>query len=80
MLLVKKCEFNIDTNTVDIIADDGTKIYINCDVVEDEYGITASHRANLDYLLYNYPVDYVNLLLSGQMKDYLDKATSFTLD
>lgn len=80
MLLVKKCEFNIDTNTVDIITDDGTKIFIDCDVVEDEYGITVSHRANLDYLLYYYTVDYVNLLLSGQMKNYLDKATSFTLD
>ena len=79
MLLVKKCEFDIDTNTVDIIADDGTKIFIDCDVVEDEFGLTVRHRANLDYLLYNYPVDYVNLLLSGQMKDYLDKATSFTL-
>ncbi len=80
MLLVKKCEFNIDTNTVDIIINDGTKIFIDCDVVEDEYGITVRHGANLDYLLYNYPVDYVNLLLTGQMKDYLDKATSFTLD
>ena len=65
MLLVKKCEFNIDTNTVDIITDDGTKIFIDCDAVEDEYGSTVRHRTNLDYLLYNYPIDYVNLLLSG---------------
>ena len=80
MLLVKKCEFNIDTNTVDIIIDGGTKIFIDCDVVEDEYGSTINRRANLDYLLYYHTVDYVNLLLSGRMKEYLDKATSFTLD
>lgn len=80
MLSIRKCEFNIDTNKVDIEAENGTRIFIDCDVVEDEYGITVSHRANLDYLLYNHPVDYVNLLLSGQMKDYLDNAASFTLD
>ncbi len=80
MLSIRKCEFNIDTNTVDIEAENGTRIFIDCDVVDDEYGITVRHRANLDYLLYNHPVDYVNLLLSGQMKDYLDKSTSFTLD
>lgn len=80
MLSIRKCEFNIDTNKVDIEAENGTRIFIDCDVVEDEYGITVSHRANLDYLLYNHPVDYVNLLLSGQMKDYLNKATFFTLD
>ena len=44
MLSIRKCEFNIDTNTVDIEAENGTRIFIDCDVVEDEYGITVSHR------------------------------------
>ena len=45
MLSIRKCEFNIDTNKVDIEAENGTRIFIDCDVVEDEYGITVSHRA-----------------------------------
>ena len=47
MLLVKKCEFNIDNNTVDIITADGTEIFIDCDIVEDEFGLTVRHRASL---------------------------------
>lgn len=80
MLYVKSCEFNIDTNMVEMDTIDDVKIYVDCDRVEDEYGITVRHRSNLDYLLYNHTVDYVNLLLSGQMKDYLDEAAEFRLD
>ena len=56
------------------------RISVDCGRVEDEYGITVRHRSNLDYLLYNHTVDYVNLLLSGQMKHYLDEAAEFRLD
>lgn len=51
MLYVKSCEFNIDTNMVEMDTVDNVKIFVDCDRVEDEYGITVRHRANLDYLL-----------------------------
>ena len=60
MLYVKSCEFNIDTNMVEMETIDNVKISVDCGRVEDEYGITVRHRANLDYLLYNHTVDYVN--------------------
>ena len=80
MLFVKSCKFNIDTNMVDMETVDNIKLSVDCDRVEDEYGITVRHRANLDYLLYNHTIDYVNLLLNGHMKDYLDEAADFKLD
>ena len=34
--------------------------------------------SELDYLIYNDPMSYVKLLLSGRMKDYLRNSTDYT--
>ena len=39
--------------------------------VEDEYGNTPAQRAELDWLLYNKPLEYAQLVLGGGMKHYL---------
>ncbi len=36
-------------------------------------------RSELTWLVYNAPVDYVNLLLHGDMREYLDNATDYTV-
>ena len=39
--------------------------------VEDEYGNTPAHRAELDWLLYNKPLEYARLVLGGEIEHYL---------
>ena len=39
--------------------------------VEDEYGNTPAQRAELDWLLYNKPLEYAQLVLSGEIEHYL---------
>ena len=35
--------------------------------------------SELDYLIYNEPMSYVRLLLSGKMEEYLGSSTDYTL-
>jgi len=39
--------------------------------VEDEYGNTPAQRAELDWLLYNKPLEYAQLVLGGEIGHYL---------
>ena len=36
--------------------------------VEDEYGNTPARRAELDWLLYNKPLEYAQLVLGGEIE------------
>ena len=38
---------------------------------ESEYGNTPAQRAELDWLLYNKPLEYAQMVLSGEMERYL---------
>ena len=55
------CRFNMDTDRVEARFEDGTTLAIDCIAVEDEYGITPAQRAELDWLLYNKPLEYAQL-------------------
>ena len=50
---------------------DGSAVAIDCIAIEDEYGNTPAQRAELDWLLYNKPLEYAQLVLSGEMEHYL---------
>ena len=39
--------------------------------VEDEYGSTPAQRAELDWLLYNNPLEYAHPVLGGEIGHYL---------
>ena len=39
--------------------------------MEDEYGNTLAQRAELDWLLYNKPLEYAQLVLGGKIEHYL---------
>ena len=39
--------------------------------VEDEYGNTPAQRAELSWLLYNKPLEYAQLMLSGEIEHRL---------
>ena len=65
------CRYNMDTNRVEARFEDGTTVAIDCIAVEDEYGNTPAQRAELDWLLYNKPLEYIQLILAGNPEEYL---------
>ena len=42
--------------------------------VEDELDVTMAQRTELDYLIYNDPLGYADLILNGDTKEYLKNA------
>ena len=65
------CCFNINTNRVEVRFEDGSAVAIDCIAVEDEYGNTPKQRAELDWLLYNKPLEYAQMVLGGEIEHYL---------
>ena len=63
--------YNMDTNRAEAQFADGSAIAIDCLAIEDEYGNTPAQRADLDWLLYNKPLECVQLVLSGEIEHYL---------
>ena len=75
---ISSCEFNIDTACVEVKLTDGSMVSIDCDTVENEYANNMYEASELDYLIYNEPMSYVRLLLSGKLEDYLRNNTDYT--
>ena len=65
------CRYNMDTDRVEARFADGAAIAIDCSAIEDEYSNTPAQRAELDWLLYNKPLEYAQLVLGGEMETYL---------
>ena len=65
------CHYNMDTNRVEARFVDGSAVAIDCIAIEDEYGNTPAQRAELDWLRYNKPLEYTQLVLSGEIEHYL---------
>ena len=65
------CRYNIDTNRVETRFEDGTTLAIDCIAVKDEYGNTPTQRAELDWLLWNKPLEYAQLVLGREIERYL---------
>ena len=72
---VISCAFNIDTARVEIKYADGSMIAIDCTLVEAEVARNMYESSELEWLVYNAPVDYVNLLLHGDVREYLRNVT-----
>ena len=71
MTKLLSCRFNMDTNRVEARFTDGSTVAIGCITVEDEYGNTPAQWAELDWLLYNKPLEYAQMVLRGEMGRYL---------
>ena len=65
------CKFNMGTGCVELLLRDGRKISIDCTGVEDALDVTMAQQTELDYLIYNDPLDYADLILNGDPKEYL---------
>ena len=65
------CKFNMDTSCVELLLRDRRKISIDCTGVEDALDVTMAQRTELDYLIYNDPLGYADLILNGDLAEYL---------
>ena len=67
----RACHFNMDTGCVELLLRDGRTISIDCTGVEDVLDVTMAQRSELDYLIYNDPLSYADLILNGDSEKYL---------
>ena len=71
------CEFNMDTVCVELKFVDGSMVSIDCTAVEDEIADNMYQRSALNYLIYNDPVGYADLILNGNPEEYLKSVTDY---
>ena len=56
----------------------GDIVLIDCDKVEKTYADNMYERSELDYLIYNDPAAYVELILDNEVEKHLIKVTQYT--
>jgi hypothetical protein len=71
------CEFNMDTACVELKFSDGSMIAIDTIAVENEVADNMYQRSELDYLIYNAPLEYADLILNGDLEKYLKTVTEY---
>ena len=69
------CEFNMDTACVELRFTDGSICSIDCTAVENEVANSMYQRSELDWLIYNDPLTYAELILNGDPELYLKAVT-----
>ena len=72
---ILSCAFNMDTACVELKMADGTMISIDCTAVENEVADNMYQRSELDWLIYNAPLEYADLILNGDPEKYLKTVT-----
>ncbi len=71
------CQFNTDTACVELVFDDRSQLSIDCTAVENEVADNRFQRSELDYLIYNDPLAYADLVLNGDPEAYLKAVTEY---
>ena len=73
------CEFNMDTACVELIFANGSMIAIDTIAVENEVADNMYQRSKLDWLIYNKPLEYAQLVLEGNLEEYVQSAAEHRL-
>ena len=68
---VLSCHYNMDTNRVEARLKMAPPLPSTVSPLRTKYGNTPAQRAELDWLLYNKPLECVQLVLSGEIEHYL---------
>ena len=71
------CEYNFDNCCVELKFTDGSMITIDTIAVENEVADNMYQRSELDYLIYNDPIAYADLILNGDPAIYLKTVTEY---
>ena len=67
---ILSCTFNMDTACVELKFSDGGMIAIDTIAVENEIADNMYQRSELDYLIYNKPLEYAQLVFGGDLEQY----------
>ena len=72
------CEFNMDNACVELKFLDGSMIAIDTIAVERmRFPTICISGSELDYLIYNDPIGYADLILNGDPETYLKTVTEY---
>lgn len=71
------CAYNMDNCCVELKFTDGSMIAIDTIAVENEVADNMYQRSELDYLIYNVPLEYADLILNGDLEKYLKAVTQY---
>ena len=77
MRTLVSCKYHEDSQSVELLYTDGTLIDIDCMTVEDEVARDMYERSELDYLISHDPVGYADLILNGNVVEYLRNVTDY---
>ena len=77
MKTIKSCEFNMAAGCVALRFTVGSICSIDCTAVENEVADNRFQRSELDYLIYNDPLAYADLILNGDVEAYLNAVTEY---
>lgn len=56
---------------------DGSRVSIDCTAVENAYADNMYERSELNYLIYNDPEAYAELILAGEPELYLKEVSDY---
>lgn len=68
------CEFNIGTACVELRYADGEALSLYTPGIEDSFDTTQPMRTEMDWLIYNAPLEYAQMALDGTLERYLREA------
>ena len=63
--------FNMDTSCVEAHFTNGTMIAVDCKAVETALDADTWQRSELDWLIYNKPLEYIQAVFSGEIEEYI---------
>lgn len=78
MKRLMSCAYNMDNCCVELKYSDGSMIAIDTIAVENEVADNMYQRSELDYLIYNDPIGYADLILNGDPEAYLKAVTEYS--
>ena len=73
------CEFNMDNTCVELKFFDGSMIAIDTIAVENEVADNMYQRSELDWLIYNKPLEYAQFVLGGNLEQYVQGTPEYRL-
>lgn len=71
------CDYHEDSESVELRYTDGTLIDIDCLAVENVVARNMYEQSELTWLLYHDPVSYADLILNGDVVEYLRNVTDY---
>lgn len=69
--------YEMDDNKVYVWQTDGNIVAIDCSAVENVEANNIYQRSELDYLIWNDPTAYADLILNGDPQKYLQAVTVY---